>query len=478
MMLGGSLLGASLLALALVVLAWSAPPAHAQGPVGPSVFYNVTYEGSATINGDGQASCAAEEEYCFNGPWHVTEIWSHWKVTFPAVQLSVVGATASAPAAGQELAWSVDSTDTYCPAGTADLTDFPCQAEHCTGDGPAVDPGAPDLMLTAAFADSALVLKVDAPWKPDPASATLSGDCGVAAAYPQFPDAFRAVTSIPVGQLDADTITRPVSSQDPGVYQLPPDCTAHAQADDSDITSCSESMLWSGTVTITPDCTSDAARVGGLAQPPCIKKKQKQEAQEAATQYGHDAQENHYTYKVNCTGLAGRMTKMDEGGKGFCLAADATYEYDASEQQAEQQIADDPPDQGFAHVARPHALKVGGLAPVRRGLPATYRLIARYLQIAGLESALVISQNRATGAFQSLSAGNTSAGADLGRQDKAVVRYASAAAGLLIGQPRLATKASAELRRVAAGLHGRGAHRAASAIRRFAAGLVSAQVAR
>ncbi|MGH2896127.1 MAG: hypothetical protein ACRDPM_23060 [Solirubrobacteraceae bacterium] len=462
---------ATSLVLVVSVLAYPASPARAQAPVGPSVFYNVTYEGTVQFNTDGQDGCdftpgEAGDFSCFQGPFHLS-LTERWKATFPAVQLAVNGASASAPTAGQQLVSSGDTTDTYC----ADATDG-CQTGHCAFSWSAPDPGAPDLMLTAQFSASALLLKVEAPWHPDPASLTVSGGlCQSAGPYAQFPDALRAITSIPISQLDTGTITRAVNSHDPGVYQLPPDCTAQAQAENSEATSCSQTMLWNGTVTITPDCTSDAARVGGESQPPCIKQKQKQEAEKAA-QEDHDCAEieNNVIHTIPLGTKSRflftlRQASGSMGGVFYGL------------EQANQAIADDPPDVHFGAVARPHGPRLRGLKALRRELPATYRLIQRYQQITGLLGALMTAQDRATGAFQALSSGNQAAGGDIATQDRAVLGYAHQTVGLLGGERRLALAAATELRGIAAGIHGPGSGRLRAGIRRFASSLVSRRAA-
>jgi hypothetical protein len=445
----------------LLAVAFAAPPAAASSPsgqalVGPSVFYKVTYSGTAQLASDGQDSCDGN---CFSGPFHVSATFQ-WTATFPAVALSVTGASASAPAAGQQLSGGGDETDTDCTGGD-------CQAEHCTDSFSAPDPGAPDLSLAGQLSSSALTLKIDAPWRPDPASLVFTGLCQAAGPYPTFPDAFRAVTSIPISQLDTGTITRPVSSYDSGAYQLPPDCTAQAQADNSEVTTCTQSVLWHGTVTLTPDCVSDAGRIGGLSQPPCIKKKQKDDAAKAAANWHEDYEFWNDAAKINCHGsrseLKRRMCLVDAA----YAAASLALELNAAA------VADDPPDPNYTAVARPRPSAVRDLGKVRRVLPATYRLIQRYLQISGLAGALVTSQNRASGAFLAASNGDQTAGRYVAIQDQAVLRYAGQAVHLLAGQHRLALQASAELRRLTSRVHGRKSQRLISGIRRVASSLTS-----
>jgi hypothetical protein len=457
--------------LAALVLASTAPLAAAQSaPVGPSAFYDVTYQGSAQFSADGQDTCNSDTN-CFSGPFHISDVFN-WKTTFRAVQLSASGASAAAPAAGQQLTGGGDSSDTFCDdPGSGD-----CTAQHCTGSFSAPDPGGPPLMLSGQLSGSALILKVDAPWQPDPSSISVTGGlCQAAGPYPQFPDALRAVTSIPITQLEGDTITRTVTSTDPGVYQLPPDCTAQAQADNEEATSCGQNMLWSGTVTITPDCTSDAARVGGAAQPPCIKKKQKDDARKSAAQYAQQEQEQAYVYKVTGCAKGTGPDQYRDGAAGACSGTALARTYASVMAQREQAIAADPPAPGYTHVARPHPLKGKRLGTLKHRLPTTYRLLRRYLQVGGLVSAVVTAQNRASGAYQALASGNQAAGQYVALQDKAVVKYAGQAARLLAGQRKLARRARAELRRRASHLHGHRARRFARGMRRLASLVASSR---
>jgi len=448
--------------VAALVLASTGSAAGAQsGPVGPSVFYDVTYQGTAQFSADGQDTC---ENECFSGPFHISDVFN-WKATFRAVQLSASGASASAPAAGQQLTGGGDSSDTFCD----DASSGDCEPQHCTGSFSAPDPGGPPLMLSGQLSGSALILKVDAPWQPDPNSISVTAAiCQAAGPYPQFPDALRAVTSIPISQLGGGTTTLPVTSSDPGVYRLPPDCTAQANADNEEATSCSQTMLWSGTVTITPDCTSDAARVGGVAQPPCIKKKHKDEARKSASQYAKQEQEQAYVYKVTGCLKGTGPDQYTNGAAGACAGTALARTYASVMAQREQAIAADPPAPGYTHVARPHPLKGKRLGTLKHRLPTTYRLLRRYLQIGGLATAVLTAQNRASGAYQALAGGSQAAGGYVALQDKAVVRYARQAASLLAGQRKLARRARAELRRRASHLHGHRARRFARGMRRLA----------
>ncbi|MGH3261739.1 MAG: hypothetical protein ACRDNS_07070, partial [Trebonia sp.] len=160
-----------------------------------------------------------------------------------------------------------------------------------------------------------------------------------------------------------------MSSSDPGFYQLPSDCSADAQADNPEDTSCTQSLTVTGTLTITPDCLSDLTRPGGVGlEPPCIKQATKAEAQQAANLDAKQVVWDGVTYRLSCP------RSWMRGGAGFCAQRIVQNNIDRDQERVDQQIADDPPDPGYAHVAKPHPPKAKGLPRLRRTLPATYRL--------------------------------------------------------------------------------------------------------
>ncbi|MGH3419894.1 MAG: hypothetical protein ACRDOD_09930, partial [Streptosporangiaceae bacterium] len=197
-----------------------------------------------------------------------------------------------------------------------------------------------------------------------------------------------------------------------------------------------------------------AVGAGGAPTGTCFSDKKLKDAAQAAKDAAQQEQEDHYNYKVNCTGeLAAGFNRSDPGAKAFCLALAATYEYDAFEQDAEQNIADDPPDSAYSKVAAPHAPPVNAVGKLRRALPATQRLLRGELQVTGLLGAVTTALNRSSGALLAVSAGDTAAARDMTRQQKAARSYAKQAARLLGGEHRLALKAAAELRRAVSSIH-------------------------
>jgi hypothetical protein len=147
------------------------------------------------------------------------------------------------------------------------------------------------------------------------------------------------------------------------------------------------------------------------------------------------------------------------------------------EAEADEAIANDPPDSDYGQVPTVVTPRISGLRNLRRSLPRTYALIQRFLAIVGLETAIASSQNRATAAYLALVAGNTAAAADLEKQDRAMAAYAQHAAALITGRHRIALRAATELRRVTAHLRGREAGRLRAQARGLASTLTSAAAA-
>jgi hypothetical protein len=108
-------------------------------------------------------------------------------------------------------------------------------------------------------------------------------------------------------------------------------------------------MLWNGTVTITPDCSSDAARVGGDSQPPCIKQKQKQEAEKAA-QEDRDCVETENNV-IHTIRLGTKNRFMFKVRAASASMAAVFYGLE----RASQAIADDPPTCSSARSRAPTA---------------------------------------------------------------------------------------------------------------------------
>lgn len=287
-----------------------------------------------------------------------------------------------------------------------------------------------------------------------------------------LPGALTAVGTLPAHVLDQGaSYTMPVSSAQASP-QAPSDCTGSGRPATGTI-ACSSSLTWSGTVTFTPVCRKVGDTGAAADLPDCIDRQRKDDAQAAANQYAQEEPLDGLNYKVNCTGWAGKLTKRQPGGVWFCAGLSAKWIGDTVAKGHYQQIANDPPDSDYTQVAAPRTPRVKGLNALHRALPASYRLFKRYLQIVGLTGAVMTAQNRSTGAFLAFIAGNQAAGGYVATQANAALQFANQAAALLSGQHRLAVKARAELRRLAARLHGRGSQHLASEIRRLASSLLS-----
>ena len=171
-------------------------------------------------------------------------------------------------------------------------------------------------------------------------------------------------------------------------------------------TSCSAAMSWTGTVSFQPDCGAQSQSVD------CIKKKVKADATRAVAEYTQRAKDDGFNSKVNCSGALGTLTKKEPGGKAFCAALTARKIYDLAQKYHYRQIANDPPDAGYAQVAKPRS-PVKQLGALRRLAPATGQLMKRYLRVAGLSGAVMTAQNRASAAYLALSGGDQNAAAPL-----------------------------------------------------------------
>ncbi len=243
-------------------------------------------------------------------------------------------------------------------------------------------------------------------------------------------------------------------------------------------TACSATLSWSGTLTLSRRCHKAGESGSGASAPNCIEDKTKKEAARAAKQYEHETKEAKLNYTVQCTGPIGALTKGDRGGKWYCLSLSAKFIYLSSQAARYQQIAKDPPDSNYTKVAKPHPPHAKGLSSLRRPVSGTYKLMQRYLKIAGLVGAVTTAQNRASAAYQALSEGNLAAAAALDQQDRAELAYAKRAALMLRGQHRFTRPAAAELRHLASTLRGSRSKRLAKAIRKFAGGLASKRAAK
>lgn len=285
-----------------------------------------------------------------------------------------------------------------------------------------------------------------------------------AAGFPNayLPDVLSAHVPVPSLQEAIDNQSFAVSQAD-APKQMPSSC-----ADLTEDPGCSLSLSWSGTVTYEAEC--DARTVIN-----CSKQQAKAAAGKAARRYRHQEHDDQFTYKANgCNGGLSRSSLgVQSGALGACVGAGLRVTYDSAMAQHYMKIANDPPDSHYRKVIRPHPLRAKGLSSLRALSPVAFKLMRRYLSIAGLAAAVVTSQNRASGASEALAKGNGAAARYLAMQNHAVLSYARRASHLLKGQHTLARRAAAQLRHVSKRLHGRGSREAAHAILSFASSLVS-----
>lgn len=252
---------------------------------------------------------------------------------------------------------------------------------------------------------------------------------------------------------------------------------AHGTGD----TSCSASLSWSGTISIT--CGEGTTRVKtkpSTAAPHPVCSKEKHDAEKAAKLAGQEAKEFKYVYVVNCKGtntLQHIMLSVGNALSGFkkmCWLSHSQWKVNEDEAKHYKEIAKDPPDSGYGSVAKPHPPRLNGLQGLRSDFPASYKLMQSKLKIAGLLDAVTTSLNRASSALAAVSHGKQAAASDVAKQEQAARSYAKHAAHLLASEHSLAAKASHEWRRFASKLHGGPEARVAAAVfRRFAATIAS-----
>lgn len=250
-------------------------------------------------------------------------------------------------------------------------------------------------------------------------------------------------------------------------------------------TSCSASLSWSGTISIT--CgkgTETGVTKPSTSGPRPVCSKEKHDAAKAAKHAGQEAKDFETVYVVNCSGtnkLQQIMLGVGNALTGFkkmCWESHSQWHVDAQEAKHYKEIAKDPPDRSYGAIASPHPPKLKGLQGLRRDFPANYKLMRSELRVAGLVGAVTTSLNRASTALSAVSEGEQAAASDVTKQEQAARSYAKHAAQLLASEHRLATKARDEWRRFASSLHGGLKARVAAAVfRRFAATLASKQSA-
>lgn len=284
-----------------------------------------------------------------------------------------------------------------------------------------------------------------------------------------LPGALTANGTLPAHALDGGgTYTAHVSSAqaDP---PAPSNCAGSGRTAPGTI-GCSSSLSWTGTVTFAPDCRKRGEPASATAKPDCLSKKHKDEADKAAQEYTQQAKADAVSFNTLGCRHGVNLGGYRNGQAGACSGMGIALAYESAMAQQYRQIAHDPPDAGYRRVVRARPPHVKGLKALRRFSSATYRLMRRYLKVAGLASAVMTSQNRATGAYVALLKGDEKAAAPLAKQDRAVLTYAAKAARVLDGQHRLARRASTELRHAASHIH---VHRLVAGIRSLAAALVS-----
>jgi hypothetical protein len=255
-----------------------------------------------------------------------------------------------------------------------------------------------------------------------------------------LPDAMSAIADIPSSELKPGSSFPVGSSNAPG--QITSSCTGVGIPVSAN-SSCTASLTWDGTVTVTADCVTG----NDSSAPLCIRKQQKDEAQKAANDYEAAHGRDQESFKG--LGCGPGASNFDSRDVAFaCAAISAKNIYDAQMASHYQQLADDPPDPNFGHVAKPVAIHVPKLRALTRAAPAFGHLASAYAQAAALVGALVTAQNRASGAVLAAAQGNNSAVAALSAQDAAVRADASKAARLLRGLRAIERKAQAQMRRL------------------------------
>src|SRR6185437_14980324 len=255
-----------------------------------------------------------------------------------------------------------------------------------------------------------------------------------------LPDAMSAIADIPSTELTPGKSFPVSSSNAPG--QITSSCTGVGVPVSAN-SSCTASLTWDGTIAITADCVTGTDTTAPL----CIRKKQKDEAQKAADDYEAAHGRDQESFKG--LGCGPGASNFDSRDVAFaCAAISAKNIYDAQMASHYQQLADDPPDPNFGHVAKPRAVRLPKLRALTRAAPAFAQLARGYAQAAALVGALVTAQNRASGAVLAAAQGNSAAAAALRAQDAAVRTDAAKAARILRGLRATELKAQAQLRRL------------------------------
>jgi len=251
-----------------------------------------------------------------------------------------------------------------------------------------------------------------------------------------LPDAFTATGAIPPRALDTGapyTVNVQGGQESGGAVG---NCLGIGRPATGNI-ACDATLSWSGTVTFKPMC----AHKLGEKLPLCVKEQTKHDAAEAAKEYTEGASEQ----RIEINEGLGCHTGGKREVKWACALAAARLLYDDEMARRSQKVAKDPPSDSYKQVVKPHSLKLHGLGPLTR-FPHVIKLAKGYAKVAGLLEAILVSEDRATGAFLAMLKGDASATRFLLRQDRAVHSYAKQAAAILAGQHKLLLQAAAEAR--------------------------------
>lgn len=424
------------------------------------------------ISFDGSGTLTVDESYTY--PESACIINTHdtmtlnWRSTFKGVVsnggLSVDGLGLLERGPGNF------SLDTKIVQGDASLK-VPCESEqvpNCTGPLPSGPQPSFDISgggdhpgdLTAPISFEAQSATQS------PVSTNCSGPVAVEAKNDiqvlesALPGAMTGRAELPANALLSGTASVPVSYSN-APDQVPASCPSGEQINSYiPNTSCSASMSWSGTVTFEAICGA------AVESTDCVKKQVKEWAALLAQEYRQSAEKqlNPPWWKL----LFGENQRTSRAVLKKHMFATIFFQLAIGEEE----IAKDPPDQHYEQVAKPKPPRVAGLTALRGRAPATYRLLRKYLQAAGIFQAISTTQNRASGAYLALAQGAPGAADALAKQDAAELLYAKQGAALLRGQRRWALAAAAELRRIAAAA-GKGRAHEAGALRRLASSLVS-----
>jgi hypothetical protein len=171
----------------------------------------------------------------------------------------------------------------------------------------------------------------------------------------------------------------------------------------------------------------------------CVDEQQKKQAQKDALHYQQEIKTWQDIKSAECTYrfLAPPGSTAAQAHNAACTEMTAMIAYNLLMFERVAALANDPPQTGYRHVARPHPAR---LPKVPHRLAAYRRLRANQARTAGLIDAVFTTMDRASGAHLA------GAGDALRRQNQAALRDARQAAALLGQQPTLLRRAAQEIR--------------------------------